>query len=333
MIKPFAAILVLFFGSSDLWAQLKVDIINVGQGDAIYLEFPSGKNALIDGGPSAAPIMAFFKQKGITKLDNVVLTHPHDDHYTGLNWVFNQLEVKNFYDTKMDNTEAAGDNEMRVRAASEPDCAIHYPAPGEYLKWDSQISVRVLNSCPEPVKSRLNSDINDCSIVLQIRYNGSSILLMGDAETSKEDEIIGRFGRNIKSGILKVSHHGARYATSEKFLSAVQPKYAYISVGLNNVFGHPHKEALDRLKGIGAKIFMTSLSGTQSFTIPAKKDLSSPEPVSPSFGQEMAGSAVMTVEPKYIDMPLLETQPATIGPASPAMLQLVDYTFPEEAVR
>ena len=323
MLKHLVFFLTLL-NAATLRAQLTVSIINVGQGDAIYIELPSGKNVLIDGGPSAAPLMAFMKQKGVTKLDNVVLTHPHNDHYTGLNSIFEQMDVKDFYDTKMDNTQAVGDDKMRASAASKPGCTTHYPVIGEDLKWDPNVAVKVLNSCPTPVKSGINDDINDCSIVLQFRYNGNSILFMGDAEIPIEEAIMSKFGASIKSVILKVAHHGARYASSDKFLAVVQPKYAYISVGLNNVFGHPHKEALDRLNASGAKILLTT-EGTQSFTIPApNKDQSAPvEPI--------LNGAAMTAEQKFTDMTLTWTPDDHVeaGPDSPAVAQLKAYAAPE----
>jgi len=261
---------IILFASSNLCAQLNVYYINVGQGDAIYLEFPNGTNALIDGGPGGEPIYQFLKAKGVTGLDRVVLTHPHSDHYRGLKKVFSAFDVKNFYDTKAENVDAKGDNNLRELAAAEPGCRTHFPEPGAVLAWDSRVTVKVLNSCYEPVQIHDNDETNNCSLVIRLYYNGAGLLFMGDAEASIEDTIARTFKSGLRSYALKVSHHGSRYSSTEKFLARVQPKVAIISVGVNNIYGHPHKETIDRLRAAGAKIFYTT-SGTQLLTIPAPK--------------------------------------------------------------
>jgi len=272
MYKRFTVLVVLsvfLCAPQVLRAQLNVSIIDVGQGDAIYFEFPSGANALIDTGPGAPKITAFLKAKGVTKIDHLVLTHPHVDHYAGLKGVFTNLEVSNFYDTRMDNLETAGDEKARSFAEIEPGCATYYPAVGDKLNWDPDVDIQVLNACPDTVSSHKSAEINNCSIVLQVRYNGNSMLFMGDAESTVEDPLVAKYGSALQSVILKVAHHGARFASSDLFLNAVKPTCAYVSVGLDNHFGHPHKEALDRLMASGANILMTT-EGTQSFTIPGK---------------------------------------------------------------
>jgi len=242
----------------------------VGQGDAIYLEFPNGTNALIDGGPSGEPVYQFLKNKGVTKLDRVLLTHPHSDHYRGLKKVFNSLEVDKYYDTRAENVDAVGDNNLRELAAAEPGCRTLYPEPGSELKWDSNVTVKVLNSCTEKVLIHDNNENNNCSLVIRLYYNGTGILLMGDAEGSVEDAMMRIYRTGLNSTYLKVAHHGSRYSSTAKFLARVQPKIAIISYGKDNVYGHPHKEALDRLHAAGATIY-TTLGGTQSLTIPAPR--------------------------------------------------------------
>ena len=259
---------VILLASSNLWAQLNVYFVDVGQGDAIYLEFPNGTNALIDGGPSGEPIYKFLKEKGVTKLDRVVLTHPHSDHYRGLKKVFTAFDVKHFYDTKAENVDANGDNNLRELAGAEPGCRLHFPSPGAELAWDPKVTVKVLNSCDEPVQTHNNDETNNCSLVLRLYYNGTGLLFMGDADASIENAMTRIFKSGLQSYALKVGHHGSRYSSTADFLARVKPKVAIISVGVDNVYGHPHKEAIDRLRATGAKIFYTT-SGTQSLTIPA----------------------------------------------------------------
>ena len=270
MRKLTAFISLLLLSSSSLWAQLNVYYINVGQGDATYLELPNGHNVLIDGGPSGVPIEKFIKDKGITKIDHVVLTHPHSDHFRGLKKVFALVDVKNFYDSRAENVEAIGDNNLRELADAEPACKTHYPEAGSNLNWDSRVTVKVLNTCSERVLLKYNDDVNNCSIVLRFFYNGTGLLFTGDAEASIENAMMRIFKSGLQSYALKIGHHGSRYSSTDKFLERVAPKVAIISAGVDNVYGHPHKEALDRVRATGAKIFFTT-GGTQTLTIPAPR--------------------------------------------------------------
>ncbi|MDD2806101.1 MAG: MBL fold metallo-hydrolase [Elusimicrobiales bacterium] len=270
MKKYLACFAILLLGASSAKAQLSAYFINVGQGDATYIELPNGGNVLIDGGPSGTPVYEFLKAKGVTKIDHVVLTHPHSDHYRGLKKVFAAFDVKNYYDTRAENKDAQGDNNLRELASLEPSCRTHYPEAGQNLDWDKHVTVKVLNTCSEPLLSSNNDEINNCSIVLRFYYNGHGILTTGDAEASVENAMMRIFKSGLQSTYLKVSHHGSRYSSTDKFLARVQPRVAIISVGLDNNYGHPHKEALDRLTAAGAQIFNT-LSGTQSLVIPAPK--------------------------------------------------------------
>lgn len=248
---------------------LSVYFISVGQGDAIYMEFPDGKNALIDGGPSSSssgPLALFLKERGVSSIDHVVLTHPHYDHYKGLQYVFSSYTVGAFYDTRVDNSAATGDDAVRAKAAEFGVTTFH-PAPGDVLDWSAGAEVKVLNSCHEPFSSRNSETLNDCSIVLRLAYGDASLLFTGDAGEKVEERLVEEYGDSLRSKVLKVGHHGSRYSSTSPFLAAVRPERAYIEVGENN-YGHPHSEAISRLLAAGAEIFRTDLSGTQEFLAP-----------------------------------------------------------------
>ncbi len=306
------------FSASDLRAQLNVHFVNVGQGDAIYVEFPDGTNALIDGGPSGASITKFLKDTGVTKIDRVALTHPHSDHYRGLKKVFADFDVKNFYDTRAENRDAVGDNNLRELADAEPGCKTYFPKPAAILKWDSQVIVKVLNTCSEPVIIHNNDENNNCSLVLRLYCNGNGILLTGDSESAIEDAIMRGYKSGLQSSVLKVAHHGSRFSSTDAFLARVRPAYAVISAGLGNIYGHPHKEALDRLRAAGAKILFTT-GGTQSLTIPAPEKDGGP-PAVPVFS-----NFEMTADRKFEDMTLTWTAEVPAGLNTPAFKQLADY--------
>jgi len=200
----------------------------------------------------------------------VVLTHPHSDHYRGLKKVFANYQVKNFYDSRAENLHAKGDNTLRELAAAEPGCQTHYPATATNLNWDSHVTVKVLHTCEEAVQLKNNDDVNNCSLVLRLYYNGTGLLFTGDAEAVIENAMTRVYKSGLKSYALKVGHHGSRYSSTDKFLARVQPKVAIISVGVNNIYGHPHSEALDRIRKAGAQIYFT-LGKTHSLTIPAPR--------------------------------------------------------------
>lgn len=245
---------------------LSVYFVNVGQGDAIYMEFPDGRNALIDGGPSSSasgPLALFLKERGVSSIDHVTLTHPHSDHYKGLQHVFANYTVGAFYDTRVDNSGATGDDAIRAKAAELGVPAV-YPAAGDTLDWSAGVEVKVLNSCHEPISSKNSETLNDCSIVIRLAYGEASILLTGDAGERVEERLVEEHGGALRSRALKVGHHGSRYSSTSAFLAAVRPELAYIEVGRNN-YGHPHPEAVSRLLAAGAEIFRTDLSGTQEF--------------------------------------------------------------------
>lgn len=317
MLKRLLLAAAFLLSASDLRAQLNIYFVNVGQGDAIYIEFPNGKNALIDGGPSGALVDGFLKARGVTKIDYVALTHPHSDHYRGLKKVFTGYQVNNYYDTKAENVDAAGDNNLRDLAAAEPGCATHYPKPGDILNWDPKVTVKVFNACWKPVPMHDNDETNNCSLVIRLYYNGNGVLLTGDANSEIEGEMLSYFKSGLQSNVLKVGHHGSRTSTGDAFLARVRPTHAVISVGLGNKYGHPHKETLDRFRASGAKVFLTT-AGTQLLTIPAPEK-GQASPVEPVF------TSVDAPEEQGLEnMNLTWTLETPAGPASPALNQLLE---------
>lgn len=250
----------------------RVYFIDVGQGDAQYIELPNGQNALVDGGPSGKRLRAFLDKKGISTIDHVVLTHPHADHYAGLNYVFDEFEVNHFYDTKIDNTNAAGDDKLRDKARKERGCRTHYPAPGEALDWGSGVQVAVLNSCPDEVESsggmQGGAEVNNCSIVLKLTSTGLSVLLTGDVQSEAEEAMVSMFGDWLESDLLKVGHHGSDESSSDDFIEAVQPATAVISVGKNG-YDLPMPIVIDKLRELGARVYRTDTHGTMVAEDPA----------------------------------------------------------------
>ena len=259
---------------------LNIFFINVFQGDAELIELPNGQNLLIDAGPPVArdsqfttPIVSnFLKKRGITKIDHLVLTHPHADHYGGMEWVFDNLQVGNFYDTRIDNSDAAGDDTVRAKAKTEPGCAVSYPREGQRLDLAPGVEAQVLHSCPDVSKSsdygqNAGNALNDCSITLKISYQGASALFTGDIGSEVETRLVKTYGKALQSDVLKVGHHGSAYSSSEPFLKAVAPKVAYIEVGKYNDYGHPTPLILERLEKLGIALHRTDKEGTLEYAL------------------------------------------------------------------
>ncbi len=248
---------------------LNVYFLSVGQGDSEYIELPNGQNVLIDGGPDNSETSAlaqFLAEKKVTRINHVVLTHPHADHYKGLQYVFSNLIVDNFYDTRVDNTRTAADEALRGQA-NTIGANLVYPAPGDSLSWGpGGVAAKVFNSCPQPLATSDGKAVNNCSITIKLTYQDVSVLFAGDAEGAAEAAMVAAFGSELRSDVLKVGHHGSANSSGDAFLAAVQPKHAYIEVGYNN-YGHPTQSTLSRLLKAGAKIFRTDLEGTLEFSV------------------------------------------------------------------
>ncbi len=225
-------------------ARLHVWFLNVGQGDAILIQTPDGRQVLVDGGPSPS---ALFDQLGEVlpfwdrSLDIVVLTHPDADHVSGLIPLLDRYKVATVVDSLAADDKAADMWRTTITAAH----VSHQTAQRGMRLITGSAVFTVLNP---PGPDTLLSG-NDHSIVLRLDYGQASLLLTGDAEQAAEDSMLAS-DLPLVAGVLKVGHHGSAASTSPAFLAAVQPRLAVISVGAENRFGHPAPELLQRLHGI-----------------------------------------------------------------------------------
>jgi competence protein ComEC len=239
---------------------LTVSYIDVGQGDSILIQSPNGKNMLIDAGESTAQtaVYNYLKGKGVKKIDVLVATHPHADHIGGMAYIINNFEIGSIYMTKVTTTTKT--YETLLTTIKSKGLSINTAKAGVTIALDSALTVIMV----APVGSSY-TDLNNYSAVIKITYNKNSFLFAGDAGNDSEQEILNS-GANIKADVLKVGHHGSATSTSISFLKAVSPKYAVISVGKGNSYGHPTQSALDRLNAAGAKIYRTDDGGTVAIT-------------------------------------------------------------------
>ncbi|MBE6069572.1 MAG: MBL fold metallo-hydrolase [Clostridium lundense] len=235
---------------------LKVSFIDVGQADSILIQTPNGKNMLIDAGNNAdgSKVVSYLKNMGITQLDIIAGTHPHEDHIGGLDTVINMFKVGKVYMPKVTSTTETFQDV--VTAINNKGMTITAPIPGEVVDLDQDVNLEILAP-----NGGSYEDLNNYSIVFKLTYGSKSFLFTGDAEGISEQEMLSG-GYNLKADVLKVGHHGSNSSTTSAFLSAVSPKYAVISVGKGNTYGHPTQTTLDKLKNIGAAVYRTDELGT-----------------------------------------------------------------------
>ncbi|WP_338824786.1 ComE operon protein 3 [Moorella humiferrea] len=235
--------------------ELKVHFIYVGQADSILVQTPAGKAILIDGGNNddGIKVVNYIKSQGVKELAAVVATHPHEDHIGGLDSVIKEIPVAAVYmpnavtttrtfEDFINAVKASGAARIRARGGVKmdiPGLAVEFLAPN----------------------SNSYDELNNYSAVLKIAYGNTAFLFTGDAETVSEEEMLSA-GYNLKADVLKVGHHGSASSTSAAFLKAVAPKYAVISVGKGNDYGHPDPRVLERLQRAGVKIYRTDEHGT-----------------------------------------------------------------------
>ena len=234
--------------------ELTVTFIDVGQGDSELIQ-QGGSAVLIDTGEYAQrkQLTDTLHSLGVTALDYVIATHPHTDHMGSMDVVIDTYDVKHvMMPNAASNTTAF---EKMLQAISDKGLRIERPVPGKSIQAGN-IKLDIL--APNSDKYQ---DVNDYSIVARLQWGGTSFLFEGDAEALSEKEILDK-GYAVSADVLKVGHHGSSTSTSDAYLSAVNPRFAVISCGLGNVYGHPHKEVLDKLSARNITVYRTDTMGT-----------------------------------------------------------------------
>ena len=235
--------------------KLKVNYINVGQGDSILIQTPTGKNILIDGGKTdqTTTVENYLKSAGVTTLDYVIATHADSDHIGSLDSVIKDFNIGKVYMPNVTNSTYTFAD--LLAAMQLKGLTFNRAKAGGTLDLGTGLAADFVG----PVKDSYTEG-NNYSAVLHLKYGSTSFLFTGDAETESESDMIAS-GVDLTSTVLKVGHHGSSSSTSEAFLNAVNPKYAVISVGPNS-YGHPTEEVLNRLSQHGISVLRTDVSGT-----------------------------------------------------------------------
>ncbi|MGO4699444.1 MBL fold metallo-hydrolase [Paenibacillus sp. 2TAB26] len=242
---------------------LKVHFIDVGQGASQLIVGSTGKTILIDAGNNSEEktIVEYIKKQKIKKIDILVGTHPDADHVGGLDAVISNFEIGKIYMPKVVSTTKTYEDVLS--AIKKKSLKVTTAKAGLILDWEKDATVKMI----APVSTY--DDANEMSAVIKLTYGSTSFLLMGDAESKSENDIL-KSKVDIKSDVLLVGHHGSISSTSQKFLNAVNPKHAVIQVGKNS-YGHPTSDILKRLTDKKVKIYRNDKQGTIVFTTDGKK--------------------------------------------------------------
>jgi competence protein ComEC len=261
------------FGERWTKGRLELTVLDVGQGDSLFVVSPGGKTLLIDAGgafggfpgheehngvdPGEEAVSPYLWSRGFQKLDVVALTHAHQDHLGGLTAILDNFRVAKLWIGREVSSPALARLEELARARN---IAIEHELRGKSFGWDGVDGDFLWPEiAPEEVAP---SAKNNDSLVLRLRYGGRSILLPGDAEKQVEREILSENSAEaMHSDVLKIGHHGSKNSTTPEFLAAVQPVLGIISAGEDNPYGHPSPELIERLQNAGVHILRTDRDG------------------------------------------------------------------------
>lgn len=236
--------------------EMFVDFVDVGQGDCALIRTADAV-ILIDAGEAgtADTVVGYLKEKGIKNIDCCIATHPHSDHIGALYRIFEEFSV----DTVLlpdipDELIPTTSTYEKFLDGLENVKNIIPAGAGDNFDFGS-LNLDILG----PVKEY--DDLNQMSLVSKVSFGNTSVMLTGDIETPAETDMLKKRNVDYSADILKVGHHGSKTSTSEKWLKAVHPQFAVVSCGLDNDYGHPHKNIINRLEDFGVEYYRTDLEG------------------------------------------------------------------------
>jgi competence protein ComEC len=271
-------IVIIHPASARTDGRLRIDFLDVGQGDSLLVTIPDGTTLLIDGGGrpdfrksvpeqmkeferdtrsiGEAVVSEFLWARGLDRVDYLIATHADSDHIDGLNDVARNFEVRAALVAR--NPSADAEFAKFARTAESESIPMVTIGAGDELRFED-VSVDVL--WPEFTENKDAPSKNNDSIVLRVRLGDRVILLTGDVEAGAERSLQ-TTNSDLRADVVKVAHHGSKTSSTAEFVKAANAQWAIISVGQTSMFGHPHAEVVERWKGSGAEVLTTGSSGT-----------------------------------------------------------------------
>jgi len=256
LVALLAAVLV---SGSSLAADLEVRVLDVGQGDAIFIRSPAGKTVLVDAGPpdAARRLTARLKELVHGQIDLVLMTHPHADHIGGMEQIIRELGARIFMEPGYDHPSPL--YAKVLKAVESNNVQLKVGKAGNNVDLGGGAVMHLLAPDAQ-LFSSTRSDSNANSIVVRLTYGKTAFYLAADSEAETEKRILAS-GEELGSDVYKVAHHGSRYSSTAELLEKIHPRIAVISVGAGNDYGHPTRQAIDRLEGVKAEVVRTDLDG------------------------------------------------------------------------
>lgn len=251
--------------------KLHVYFLDIGQGDAIFVQTENGRQILIDGGPDEnilrrlGEVMPFYDRS----IDLVVATHPDADHLAGLVSVLKKYKVDQILETGLACATSICRGWEEVKGAEN--ARVTLASSGQTVEASDQTKLLVLHPL-ENENGKILTKRNNGGIVLKMFFGSQSVLLTADIEKQVEAKLLA-IKTDLDSDFLKIPHHGSKTSTTENFLKAVSPLAAFIQVGARNRYGHPAEEVLSRLENFGVKYYRTDTDGTKELVLDGKSYL------------------------------------------------------------
>lgn len=241
---------------------LRVAFLDVGQGDAIFIESPTGNQIIFDGGPGSALVSEVAKQMSLfdRSIDMIVVTNPDKDHFEGFIPLLSRYSVEAVLEPGVSADENPVYRELQ-RIIEAKHIPVVEARTGQKILLGGGAYIDIIF----PDRDVKEVSHNEGSIVARLVYGETSILLTGDTTKNIESYVLESYREYLDSDILKVAHHGSDTSTSDAFVRAVSPDIAIISAGKGNSYGHPKKETLDTLKNNKVETLVTIDEGTIVF--------------------------------------------------------------------
>lgn len=237
--------------------ELEIEYIDVGQGDSSLVISPSGKTMLIDTGEAFAyeAVKEALDDRGITTLDVLLLTHPHQDHYGAAPKLIQMYQPKEIYLNGVSKSKTYHKIRNEAKKLNLKLKTITIDSPPVL---DDKVEIEVFS----PYKVGVLEGLNNESPIMQLRYNNHRFLFTGDAEKEAEDTALAYDAKGLKSDVVKIGHHGSHTSSIPEFVLATKPKLGIISAGKDNEYGHPHKNIVNRWKKAGVTLYSTAKNGS-----------------------------------------------------------------------
>ncbi len=247
---------------------LRITVLDVGQGDSLLVDLPDGRLMLVDGGGMIGSpvdlgtrvIQPALRARRRQRIDTMVLSHPHPDHFGGLTSTLPLLDVGELWDTGQGEVQSAGPSYAALLAGARAR-GIPIRRPRDLCGAPlvaGDVRIEVLAPCPGIAP---DASANDSSLVLRFTYGRRAALLVGDAEHEEERRLLALPPGSVRADMLKVGHHGSRTSSSPAFVAAVRPTLAAISAGVRNRFGHPHPSTLATFAAQNIPVLRTDRGG------------------------------------------------------------------------